>query len=188
MKKYLLLFALAFIACKKKDKSCAVTSVNENSNHKVSLESLATYPSLLDTLAKYPQLQVYKVINDEYQVGVHCNVYHQGLPVLSDHYNAFQSKSTNEIHSIHTELGQEINIALQATITKEAANTIAKNTIEFNDNCLKSRLGIFNINSSKGDLPKDYRLVYKIQNENETQYVIVDAHTGVVYRQNDGIY
>lgn len=121
-------------------------------------------------------------------IGIHCNVFHQGLPVLSDQYNLFQSKSTNEISSIHTELGDNIDIPLLPSLSSDDANTIAKETIKFNENCLKSRLAILNINSGKGEAPKEYRLIYKIQSKDENQYVIVDAHTGVVYRKHDGIY
>jgi hypothetical protein len=59
-----------FMTCKKDIKVCGSYTELTDHNNLVDISPLNGAPALLDTLAKYPQLQVYKVINDQYIYGM----------------------------------------------------------------------------------------------------------------------
>ena len=80
----LILILLVFNACKKDDQVCeSYTELNDR-QHLCDLSALNQYPQFLDTLAKYPQLRVNSIVNDEYMLKMNCDVFY-GNSMLFDH-------------------------------------------------------------------------------------------------------
>jgi len=181
--------AVVLFSCKKEEKLCKIKFVEiTGQNHLVDMQAVNQVQEFSDTLAKYPHLQVHRIIDDQYQFGMHCNLFHEGLPVFSDQYGLTKSKSTGEVSTINQPPVVSIQISLTPTLDHSDAIDIAKDVIDFKKTCRTYRLGIFNVNAGTGVEAKAYKLVWKIQGDNGNRYVILDAHSGEVYRQHDGIY
>lgn len=175
------------VSCAKDKVSCQDITELTDQNHLVDIQPLNQASEFNDTLTKYPQLQVYRVIDDQYLIGMHCNVYYQGLKVFSDQYSLFKSKSDNSLFTLDNFILDTVNFALTPTLTYTNAIDIAKQSIDFSNTCISYRLGIFDLNSGKGIETKNYKLVWKVQGDNGSPYVILDANNIQVYRKHDGI-
>ena len=172
---------LFFSSCKKEQNRC--TGMSEASSNNLSDISLLTaHTAFADTLAKYPELKVFRIVNDEHVLGMHCNVYYQGLQVISDGYNLFQSKTTNEIFSIQDYIVDQINISLTPSVPLLTATEIAREQQGIKNKCAHYQLAIYDINATQGNQPREYRLVWVITDQKTDSTVIVDAHTQEVYR------
>lgn len=179
--------ALVLFSCKKEQNRCdGLEEAPVNTLTDISL--LTANTAFADTLAKYPQLKVFRIIDDEHTLGMHCNVYYEGLPVISDGFNLFQSKSTNEITSLHDYIVDEVNVSLTPTVPLLTVTDIAREQVGIKNRCAYFQLAIFNSNAGKGNLPRDYRLVWNITDQKSDANVIVDAHTQAIYRSFDGKY
>jgi hypothetical protein len=179
--------SILVISCTKDKVTCNNDTELKDQNHLVDIQSLNQVPEIIDTLTKYPQLQVYRIINDQYVTGIHCNVFYKGLKVFSDQYSLFKSKSNNSVFTLDNFIIDTVDFALTPTLTHTTAINIAKQNIDFSRTCISYRLGIFDINSGLGTETKDYKLVWKIQGEHGSPYVVLDANNGLVYREHDGI-
>lgn len=179
--------SIVVISCKKDKVSCQDITELTDQNHLVDIQPLNQASEFNDTLTKYPQLQVYRVIDDQYLIGMHCNVYYQGLKVFSDQYSLFKSKTNNSLFTLEDLIIDTVDFALTPTLTFGNAIDIAKQNLDYSKTCISYRLGIFDLNSGKGIETKDYKLVWKVHGENEVPYVILDANSGQVYRSHDGI-
>ena len=179
--------SLMLSSCNKENHHCKGIS-EATSNNLSDISLLTAHTAFADTLAAHPQLKAFRIINDEHTLGMHCNVYYQGLQVISDGYNLFQSKSTNEMFSIHDHIVDEINLSLIPSITHLQAIDIAREQTPFKRKCASYQLAIFDINATKGNQPREYKLVWNITVQNSGINVVVDAHTQEVYRNFDGKY
>jgi hypothetical protein len=129
---------------------------------------------------------VYRVIDNQYVIGVQCNVFYKGLKVFSDQYSLYKSKSDSSIYSLRSFILDTIDFELTPTVKYADAIKIANQQMDFSNTCISYRLGIFDLNSGKGIEKKEYRLVWKIQGINGYPYVLLDANSSLVYRANDG--
>lgn len=188
--RFLMLFTLVFLlcACGDKQKSCVDYTELTSTEHVVDISVLNQIPNFYDTLAKYPQLQVYRVIDDQYLLGMHCNVFYQNLLIFSDQYSFFHSKTDTSNFTLENDLLDSVSFELTPSLNYMQAIGIAQEHIDFQDECISYRLGILNTNTNKDELPKNYKLAWRVQSENGAKYVTLDANSGVVYQQFDGIY
>jgi hypothetical protein len=182
-------FVSMLIASCTKDKATCINNTElTDKNHLVDIQSLNQISEFNDTLTKYSQLQVHRIVDDQYVIGMHCNVFYKGLKVFSDHYSLFKSKSANSIFTLDNFIIDTVDFDLVPSLTYANAIDIAKQNMDYSKNCIFYRLGIFDINSGKGIETKDYKLVWKIQGEDGLPYVVLDANNGQVYSEHDGIF
>lgn len=179
--------SIVVLSCKKDKVTCQNNSELTDQNHLVDIQLLNQASEFNDTLIKYSQLQVYRIIDDQYLIGMHCNVFYKGLKVFSDQYSLFKGKTNNSLFTLEDFIIDTVDFTLTPTLTYSNAIDIAKQNLDYSKSCISYRLGIFDLNSSKGMVTKDYKLVWKVQGENEAPYVILDANSGQVYRSHDGI-
>ena len=173
----------SFSACKKDNKVCDGYKELNDQHHLVDISLLKDVQQFIDTLTKYPQLQLYQVINDQYMYGMHCNTFYKGLKIFDNEYSIYKSKRDNIIFCSDT-IDDSINILITPSIQYENAIRIAKQNLNFDNTCISYRLGIYRFDSSS---VKNYKLVWKIQDEFGSRYVILDANTGEIYSKDDGI-
>lgn len=178
------LILLTLTQCKKDGKVCGEYTASSGQAHLVDLNALKDVQPFLDTLAKYPQLQVYKVINDPFMYGMHCHVFYKGLKIINHNYALFKSKSEHFIYGIDT-IAEGINMAITPNIQFEKAISLAKQNMNFENACISYQLGIYDLGDTQTS--NRYTLVWKIQDEYGSRYVILDANSGQVYRKEDGI-
>jgi hypothetical protein len=177
----------AIVACTKEKVACQNNTELTDQHHLVDLALLNQAAEFNDTLAKYPQLQVYRVVNDPYLIGIHCHVFYKGLKVFSDQYSLFKSKSDNSVFSISNFIVDTVAFSLTPPLPYTSAIDIATQEMDYSNTCISYRLGIFDLNSGKGAATKEYKLVWKIEGENGYPYAVLDANNGEVYRAHDGI-
>lgn len=178
--------SIVVISCTKDNVPCQEITELIDQNHLVDILPLNQSSVFNDTLTKYPQLQVYRIIDDQYSIGMHCNIYYKGLKVFSDQYSFFKSKTNNSMFTLEDFIIDTVDFTLTPTLTFSNAIDIAKQNIDFSKSCIYYRLGIFDLNSGKGMETKDYKLVWKVEGKNEIPYVILDANSGQLYRSHDG--
>lgn len=192
MKKIFIFISLlaGLTACKKDaGKYCPAMIPERTSRHLVSLEAVSGVPQIMDTLNKYPQLQVYQVktswgyMNGNFSAWVACNVFYGDLPVFNKSVSVRYNMGTGWSDEKLT-FPSSIAVSTVPSISAEKANGLAEKTIHFQE-CPVSTLGLFNYGT---DSVPDYRLVWRI-NEAGTGYPLVelDAHSGEVYYFTDGI-
>lgn len=188
--KILAIIILPFIvaSCVKDKVSCQNNRELTDQNHIVDIQPLNQASEFNDTLTKYPQLQVYRVIDDQYVIGMHCNIFYKDLKVFSDQYSLFKNKSNNTVFTMNDFILDTVDFGLSPSLHYTDAINIAEQNMDFSKTCISYRLGIFDLNAGKGVEPKDYKLVWKVQGENETPYVLLDANNGQIYRKHDGIF
>lgn len=183
-------FYLAFIgillstACTKEGKDCKTYTELTETNHLIDISPLISTPVLFDTLTKYPQLQVFRIINDSLVLAMHCNVFYDGVILLNGGYALFNAKKQNYFFGSGS-IPTDINISLTPSIPYTEAINLAKQNISFNT-CISYRLGIYNLNVGGSNQLPDYKLAWKIQGEFEKPIVILDANSGQVYSVDDG--
>ena len=168
------------IQCKKENAICILNQKLDNQNHLVDLSPLNEAPELLEKLNKFPNLQVRRIINDEFAIGFHSNVFHKGIIVLTENYIDVKSKKFNFIHTMGIPAFDTIPISLTPTIQAKTAIKIARSQLDKYRLCLFYRLGIFDINSGTSFAEKDFKLTWEIQGEEGWPNVVIDAHTGEI--------
>lgn len=182
----LVLGTILLTQCKKDIKVCSSYTALTGKEYRADLSAIQDIPPFLDTLAKYPQLHVYQVINDPYMYGMHCHVFYKGLQVLNHNYALFKSKSESFIYGIDTVV-DTIGISVHYTITFEEAIRIAKQQMNFENTCISYQLGIYDLGDSHSPSGNRFALVWKIARELGSGHIIVDANSGQVYHKEDGI-
>ncbi|MEY2830640.1 MAG: hypothetical protein RIQ33_2498 [Bacteroidota bacterium] len=125
---------------------------------------------------------MYKLINDEYSVIIHCNDFDKGLKNLTHQFSFGKTKRDNSVYALQTYIHDTLNSSPKSTVSIDRAIEIAKKTIDFRGSCIYYRLGIYN-----NFVPSEYRLVWYIQDKKDNMYVIVDAKTEAVYSSFNGI-
>ena len=187
---YFVYFFLALFlvtSCKKKI-NCGCQKAVSHPSHIANIDALKNAPKLQDTLDKYDQLEVYRVIDDQYLIGIHCHIYCQGLQVFGHDYSLFKSKADDHItiggDSI---IVKTIAISLTPSINCQKAARIARENMKFNKACLLKQLGIYDLNAGKGNKAPDYKLAWRVAvKRGEAPYVCLDANTGEIYSKFDG--
>lgn len=174
-------------SCNKEKERC--TGAEETRSSLITdLSVLNPHPEFADTLVAYPQLKVFRIIDDSLLIGIHCRVYHQGLEVISDGYILFKNKTTGSMFSIHDYILPEQSFtALTPSVSSSEAIEIARDVFPIKKRCALYQLALFNVNAGKGLDTRDYKLVWRITERNSGHEVVLDAHTQEVYRKFDGI-
>jgi len=183
------LIGLFLIAGCEKDLSLCGSYIElTDHNHLVEISPLKGVPEFLDTLEKYPQLQVYEVIADQYVYGMRCNVFYKGIKVFSDNYQIYKSRRDNSF-SGDSAIVDTMDISLVPSIQFDKAISIAKQDMNFDNTCISYRLGIYDLNAGTSNKAKNYKLIWKIQGNRGIgyPYVLLDANSGQVYRKDDGV-
>jgi Zn-dependent metalloprotease len=177
---------LILVSCKKTESNCNGNVEIKGSNHLVDVSVLKTVPQMLDSLAKYPNLQAASITDDEYMTSVTCNYFYNNLIVFGASYSLTKSKKFGYFDC--TDYRPKVNpIAnLVQNIDNKKALEIAKKAINLEPTCLTSQLGYSYQDTSVIEKPSSYKLVWNIKSGGA--YVIVDATNGNVYAKFDGIF
>ncbi|MBJ7427597.1 MAG: hypothetical protein JHD28_01355 [Bacteroidia bacterium] len=189
MYKILILIFSAFItfsSCKKTEPNCIGNVEIKGSNHLVDLSVLKTVPQMLDSLAKYPNLQAASIVDDEYMTSVTCNYFYNNLIVFGASYELTKSKKFGYFDCFDYRPKVTLPTNLSQNINNKKAIEIAKKEINLEPSCLTSQLGYSYQDTSVIEKPSSYKLVWNIKSG--SAYVILDASNGSVYSKFDGHY
>lgn len=179
----LILILLVFNACKKDDQVCeSYTELNDR-QHLCDLSALNQYPQFLDTLAKYPQLRVNSIVNDEYMLKMNCDVFYGNLILFFEGYEISKGKKEGYVFG-GEEVLMPMNVDTQADITFKDAIQTARSEVSF-QSCINYRLGLLPVAEESSPFIS-YKLAWKISDQFNTQFVIVDAKNGSVLLKDDG--
>lgn len=183
------LISLLVVACKKPAQEivkCTTQTEISNTNHLINYDFTNDAPGFIDTLNKYPQLQIHRIINDQYALTVHCNVFYEGIQILNEGYRLIKNKSTDQNTFLDT-ITTFIDIDLIPTKSAKESIKIAESVLDYKGSCISYQLGVFDINKGINNQVKDYKLVWKVsKDKNNYPIVILDAHTGKTYFKDDG--
>ena len=186
----LFLTSLVVAACKKEASEmvkCETQTEYNNTNHLISFDFSSDAPDFIDTLNKYPQLQIHRIAIEQNTIAVHCNVFYQGIQILNEGYRLIKNKATGE-NMVHDSITTYINIDLVPTKSAKESIKIAESVMDYGGSCISYQLGILDINKGINNQVKDYKLVWKVtKSQNAYPHVILDAHTGKTYRKYSGI-
>jgi hypothetical protein len=184
-----LITAFVFLqSCKKGEQICNGNKEIKSTNHLVDISVLKTVPQMLDSLAKYKELQVDKIVNDEYMTSVCCNYFSNGLIVFNASYALIKSKKFNFFICEDYRPKVTIPTNLAKNIDYRKALEIAKNEINFSGSCLSYQLGYYYSDTSEILTPASFKLVWSVKEIDGGAYVFLDAGNGKVYSKFDGRY
>lgn len=175
-------------SCKKDKPLCTGDIEIKGANHLVDISSLKAAPQLLDTLAKYPELQVISIIDDEYQIGMICNYFYKGLICFGSIYCLYKDKKDKSLYCQDYTPKVAIQTNIAKIINYQKALEIAKREQIFYDRCLTYQLGYSYQDTSIIETPNSYKLVWKVEMLGGGSYVILDANSGYVYSKFDGMF
>lgn len=175
---------LILASCKKTESNCSGNVEIKGNNHLVDLSVLKTVPQMLDSLAKYPNLQAASIVNDEYMTGVTCNYFYNDLIVFGASYQLTKSKKFGYFDCFDYRPKVTLPTNLVQNIDNKKAIEIAKKEINLEPTCLTSQLGYAYQDTSVIEKPSSYKLVWNIKSG--SAYVILDASNGSVYSKFDG--
>lgn len=181
-----------FWSCKKEPaKYCPIMLIGQTQGPSIDLSKVSHIPQIMDTLAKYPQLQAYRA-NFGYgfdpgssYANVACNIYYKNLIIVNKTYVMYwNSYGTGLDQHKNYPIPTELSISTKPAISSEKANAIAEKTIHY-PTCAVSQLGLLDIGTDS--IPK-YQLIWSIMGA-EGGYPIVnlDAQSGEVLSSSDGI-
>jgi Zn-dependent metalloprotease len=174
-----------FTSCKKDISVCKNYKELSGQEQLIDLNTINAL-ELIDTLAKYPELQLYKFENTGNGWVARCNVFYKGLIIFSDTYLLNKSTSTGTMYASDTLRIKVMPTSLEPTISSDEAIKTAKRNTNYDHTCISYRLGIHNVNYSYSS-PKNYKLVWKIEGTDKYPYTIVDATTNRVIVSDNGI-
>ena len=177
---------LILVSCKKTESNCSGNVEIKGSNHLVDVSVLKTVPQMLDSLAKYPNLQAASITDDEYMTSVTCNYFYNNLIVFGASYSLTKSKKFGyfECTDYRPKVNPLANFA--QNIDNKKAIEIAKKEINLEPSCLTSQLGYTYQDTSVIEKTSSYKLVWNIKSGGA--YVMLDATNGNVYAKFDGIF
>lgn len=190
MKKFssTVLIGLLFIisSCKKTESNCSGNVEIKGSNHLVDVSVLKTVPQMLDSLAKYPNLQAESIMDDEYMTSLSCNYFYNNLIVFGASYTLTKSKKFGyfDCNDYRPNVNPIANLA--QNIDNKKALEIAKKEINLDEKCLTYQLGYSYQDTTEIETTSSYKLVWNIKSG--SAYVIVDATNGTVYSKFDGSF
>lgn len=195
MKNLIITFSVALLlvatsACQKTLEACKnYEEIKTNSNHLVDINSINA-PELLDTLNKYPQLQL--ATFERYPSGnwgAECNMFYKGLPVYS-------YSNPRRLYRSHFSFGYVVDttflhvfpdISITPSVSIEDAVKAAKYSINFDHTCIQYELVVYLKSSYYSQIEKryikQYVLAWKIRDKNnKDMFVFIDAQTkGLIY-------
>lgn len=183
----LLFFAfITFVSCKKTESNCNGNVEIKGKTHLIDLSVLKTVPQMLDSLAKYPNLQAASIMDDEYMTSLSCNYFYNNLIVFDASYQLTKSKKFGyfDCADYRPKVNPLANLA--QNIDNKKALEIAKKEINLEPSCLTSQLGYSYQDTSNIEKPSSYKLVWNIKSG--SAYVILDATNGFIYHKFDGVY
>jgi Zn-dependent metalloprotease len=173
-------------SCKKDGPICNNYTELNNTNHLVDISVLKSVPQMLDTLAKYPNLQAASITDDEYMTSVSCNYFYNRLKVFGASYTLCKSKKFGYFDCLDYTPKVNLPNNLVQNIDDKKAIEIAKKEINLTGKCLTYQLGYSYQDTTEIETTNSYKLVWNI--ESGSAYVIVDATNGTVYSKFDGMY
>ena len=180
---------LGILAGCKKDAGKHCPIIDDGVTQWVDLSPVKNIKEIMDTLAKYPELQVYRAqltwgVYDptNYFASVSCNIYYKGVLIFNKSYGI---DAINVLPTYYSEpLPLKINeLSVIPAINREKAHSIALKASSF-PSCPASTLGIMNFSADSTPL---YKLVWRVRGpEYGYPIVFLDAQTGEVYSVFDG--
>ncbi len=179
-----LVLFLTINACKKDKEVCTNFNETNDRQHTSDLTSLNKVPKFLDTLAKYPQLRVSSIVDDEYMTKMNCDIFYGDLLIFFANYDLAKSKKDGNVFKSGDILVPQ-GLDIQPLVSSTNAISTAKSAMEFKS-CLNYRLGILPVYDESNNTT-NYKLAWKIAGESNSQFVIVDAKSGDVLMKDDGI-
>lgn len=187
--KALLFFFLPFVlfSCKKWENqgACEVYTEIKDNGHTVDPHSY-NLPELNDTLAKYPQLRLFRVNQDQYGWHARCYVVHNHVAITHSAYYLHKRFNDGALY-ITGELPDVGNISLTPSISGTEAVRIAWQNANFGMACIDYQLQIYDTDTDFQDAVKNYRLVWQVEGDRGAPTVILDALNGEVYVVDNGI-
>ncbi len=184
----ILLFPLLFATCKRNEFFCTHPTEIKGQDHLVDISPLKAEPAMLELLKKNPQLQVYRIIDDEYALIMHCNVFYKGFIVFTTNYTYTKGKKYgNGFMGTGDKVAMGIDIEPKPTITSDAAIKLARKTLNFGHGCVHFQQGFYDMGQFATPVVHDYRFVYYIEGDNGFPVVIVDANSSEILMKDDGI-
>ncbi|MEN9522637.1 MAG: hypothetical protein RL065_1014 [Bacteroidota bacterium] len=179
---FIFIAAVIFFRCKKDASICDAYQPIIESKHLIDISILKSIaPELMDTITTHSNLQVYRLINEDNLIIIHCNDFDKDLKNLSRQFTFEKNLKDNSIFSFETYVHDTLSTSSKPTVSIVRAIEIAKATINFNGICPYYRLGIYN-----NFVPSEYRLVWYIQDKKDNMHVMIDAKTEKVYSSFDG--
>lgn len=177
---------VCIVSCKQDEEVCENNREVYREGHLVDISPLKRYPEFLDTLAKYPNLQVHEIMEDEYGIRMHCNVSKNNLLVFWGYYTLVRGKKFDK--SLYESGTKSIADFVTITTPKISGNeavSVAKNELDFHGTCPFYQLGYYYEPNEKDSM--ELYLVWRVQTSSGTPTVILDAQTGKVYYKDDGM-
>lgn len=183
-----LFILLLLTACKKDLNSCKEYTEKKGRLGGIDI-SAVTDPAMRDTLAKYPQLEVYQAQNNAVSTSMNCRLYYQNLPVFADEYSLFRNKNVDTLSQFGSILTTSLSISLSPSVKIEDAVKEARHSINLDRSCITYQLGLFNKNRWQSNTP-NYRLAWRISDsQSDYLYAIIDAQDNtLLYNEGYGVY
>jgi hypothetical protein len=180
----ILLILISLAACKKDAGKHCPLIIDDLNKSPFDLSSVKGFPSIIDTLTKYPQLKVVRAdvtraINDttHYTANILCHVYSKDLVIFDYYYFLLLNNYGWPGYSSAAKIPTDISISATPAISLEKANQIAKDAIHF-EHCTVSGLGFKNYST---DSVANYKLIWRIKAvENNYPKVEIDAQSGEI--------
>jgi hypothetical protein len=185
-----LIILITIAGCKKEGGKYCPVLTSSNTDHLVDLSPVRDIPQIMDTLTKYPQLQVYRINAGKgfdpgsYWANVSCNVYYKGLPIFRSGYYMYYSTFVTEYNNTNGKIPLKIDISIEPVVTRNEAIQRAEEYQDF-EHCPFTQLGITNLGTDS--LP-DYKLSWRIMGA-ESGYPImeIDAQNKNILYSDDGL-
>ena len=183
---YILLLLILQSACKKDPMVCNNYTQLTDKNNLADPKATGSQ-ALLDTLAKHPEYQVTMVDVEKYGWVINGNVFYKNLLIFNCRF-MFCSDANYNVTTLYPLNVGPFNFSLTPSITYLDAIKFARRQQDFSKTCLSYRLGIYDINAGQPNShTSNYKLVWLVQGDNGCPYVYLDATTGQVYDNSDGI-
>ncbi|NOQ74130.1 MAG: hypothetical protein GQ574_19135 [Crocinitomix sp.] len=152
---------------------------NEKAKHVVKLSELPAQ-ELRDTLEKYDNLTVTRVLDNEFSKGIHCNVYYKGFLIIADKYRLFKGTNSGNIWSPDT-IPTYIDVVLENELSRKEALRIAQELEDYGAQCIRAQLGILDISNFTSAKEEEYKMVWDITGWSGGPRVMIDANSSKVY-------
>ena len=181
---------LTLIACQKEGGKYCPLLTSTNTGPLVDLAPVRDIPQIMDTLKKYPQLQVFRLnAGKGYDPGsfwanVSCRVYYSGLQIFRTEYYFRYSTFPSEYNGTEGHIPLQLDLSLEPGFSRDEAIRIAKENQTF-EHCPFTQLGLTNVGSPS---QPSYKLSWRITGA-ESGYPIVeiDAQNKNILYSDDGI-
>ena len=187
---YLFFIGLFFTyGCTKDKVSCTKWHRVTRADFQVDYSSVAEETNADELLEQYPQLALFRILDDDKAAGIFCYHYYNGLRLITEKY----TRLVGRLHSGTSEIGSkellDIDINTDPTVSEIKAISLAiKNQPVLQNHCLDIELVIDDRNhyNSLSDT-SDYYLAWIVENGiNGKPSIKIDATTGSILSIDDG--